>query len=81
MRIPLCLNEQQLLIRDDAVHGKEVCALFFEGERSRINLHETGFESGHIIDPNLGGKEGSGQENPGKPIGSNVVTEVHSFST
>lgn len=76
LRIPLRLNEQQLLVGDDAVHGEEAYALFFEGERSHISLHTTGFDSGHIIDTNLGSKEGSGQESPGEPSGSKKTTDV-----
>jgi Amt family ammonium transporter len=68
LRIPLRLNEQQLMVGDDAVHGEEAYALFFEGERSHISLHATGFDSGHIIDThNLGNHHESGQESPPTP--------------
>ena len=82
LRIPLRLNEPQLPVNNDAVHGEEAYTLFFDGERSHISLHRTGFESGHIIDTNLGSKEESGQESPGKLSGSKMTTEVqvHSFS-
>jgi Amt family ammonium transporter len=75
LRIPLRLNEQQLLVGDDAVHGEEAYALFFEGERSHISLHTTGFESGHIIDTNLGSKEGSGHESPARPSAAKMAVE------
>ncbi|KAJ6096114.1 hypothetical protein N7486_006860 [Penicillium sp. IBT 16267x] len=65
LRVPLRLTEQELLVGDDAVHGEEAYALFFEGERSHISLHHRGLEHGHIIDAhNLGNHEESGQESP-----------------
>ena len=39
-----------MMVGDDAVHGEEAYALFFEGERSHISLHATGLESGHITE-------------------------------
>lgn len=56
LRIPLRMNERQLLVGDDAVHGEEAYALFFEGERSHISLQTTTFGSDHVID---GQPEGS----------------------
>ncbi|KAJ5662002.1 ammonium transporter [Penicillium maclennaniae] len=50
LRIPLRLNERQLLVGDDAVHGEEAYALFFEGERSHISLQTTTFGSDHVIE-------------------------------
>lgn len=36
LRIPLRMSDEQLEIGDDAVHGEEAYALFFEGERSHV---------------------------------------------
>ncbi|KAJ6127133.1 ammonium transporter [Penicillium sp. IBT 18751x] len=60
LRIPLRLNERQLLVGDDAVHGEEAYALFFEGERSHISLQTTTFGSDHVIE---GQGEGSSPGN------------------
>lgn len=48
LRIPLRMSDEHLMVGDDAVHGEEAYALFFEGERSHISLH--GLESGHITE-------------------------------
>lgn len=62
------MNEQQLLVGDDAIHGEEAYALFFEGERSHLSLNTNALESGHIIDSqSMGNAEGSGH---GTPSGS-----------
>lgn len=50
LRIPLRMKEEHLLVGDDAVHGEEAYALFFEGERSHLSLNATALESGHITD-------------------------------
>ena len=36
LRIPLRMSEEHLEIGDDAVHGEEAYALFFEGQRSHV---------------------------------------------
>lgn len=77
LRVPLRLNEQELLVGDDAVHGEEAYALFFEGERSHISLHTTGLESGHIIDAHsIGNHDGSGQETPSTPSAAKVARKL-----
>ncbi|KAH8695592.1 putative ammonium transporter [Talaromyces proteolyticus] len=50
LRIPLRMKEEHLLVGDDAVHGEEAYALFFEGERSHLSLHGTALESGQITE-------------------------------
>lgn len=50
LRIPLRMSDDHLMVGDDAVHGEEAYALFFEGERSHISLHGAGLESGHITE-------------------------------
>ena len=50
LRIPLRMSDEHLMVGDDAVHGEEAYALFFEGERSHISLHGAGLESGHITE-------------------------------
>lgn len=45
LRIPLRMTEEHLLVGDDAVHGEEAYALFFEGQRS--HLVEGDYESSH----------------------------------
>lgn len=65
LRIPLKMQEQQLLVGDDAVHGEEAYALFFEGERSHLSLNPAGLESGHIIEGHsMRSPDGNGQESP-----------------
>lgn len=50
LRIPLRMSDEHLMVGDDAVHGEEAYALFFEGERSHISLHGAGLESGQITE-------------------------------
>lgn len=50
LRIPLRMSEEHLMVGDDAVHGEEAYALFFEGERSHISMHSAGLESGQITE-------------------------------
>ncbi|KUL89442.1 hypothetical protein ZTR_04306 [Talaromyces verruculosus] len=50
LRIPLRMSDEHLMVGDDAVHGEEAYALFFEGERSHLSLHGAGLESGHITE-------------------------------
>lgn len=53
LRIPLRMSDEHLMVGDDAVHGEEAYALFFEGERSHLSLHGAGLESGHITEGQL----------------------------
>jgi ammonium transporter, Amt family len=50
LRIPLRMSDEQLMVGDDAVHGEEAYALFFEGERSHLSLHGAALESGQITE-------------------------------
>lgn len=36
LRIPLRMTDEHLIIGDDAIHGEEAYALFFEGQRSHV---------------------------------------------
>lgn len=50
LRIPLRMSDEHMMVGDDAVHGEEAYALFFEGERSHLSLHGAGLESGQITE-------------------------------
>ncbi|EED20915.1 ammonium transporter, putative [Talaromyces stipitatus ATCC 10500] len=50
LRIPLRMSDEHLMVGDDAVHGEEAYALFFEGERSHLSLHGAGLESGQVTE-------------------------------
>lgn len=77
LRVPLRLSEQELLVGDDAVHGEEAYALFFEGERSHLSLQSTALESGHIIDAQSPrNREGSGQESPSSPNAAKIANKL-----
>ena len=45
LRIPLRMKEEDLTVGDDAAHGEEAYALFFDGERNHAMLHAVDFES------------------------------------
>ncbi|OJJ44261.1 hypothetical protein ASPZODRAFT_71698 [Penicilliopsis zonata CBS 506.65] len=45
LRIPLRMSDEHLMIGDDAVHGEEAYALFFEGERSHMSIHPSDLET------------------------------------
>ncbi|TQB75730.1 hypothetical protein MPDQ_002030 [Monascus purpureus] len=65
LRIPLRMSEDDLLVGDDAVHGEEAYALFFEGERNHVTLHAVGVGS-HSHVPDEGNGSGSGEEQTAK---------------
>lgn len=46
LRIPLRMTEEHLLIGDDAIHGEEAYALFYEGQRTHEHKDDYG-ESGY----------------------------------
>lgn len=65
LRIPLRMSEEDLLVGDDAVHGEEAYALFFEGERNHVTLHAVDVGS-HSHVPDEGNGSGSGEEQTAK---------------
>lgn len=75
-RVPLRMSEEELLIGDDAIHGEEAYAFFYDGQRSHIH-GDTGRsptygdgEMGFIMGqhPNIGGPSGVLHDN-GNEIG------------
>ena len=38
LRIPLRMSDEHLMVGDEAVHGEEAYALFFEGERNHLTI-------------------------------------------
>jgi ammonium transporter, Amt family len=67
LRIPLRMTEEHLLVGDDAVHGEEAYALFFEGQRSHISQADV--ESAHLTEGHsISGAEGGNGESSAKKI-------------
>lgn len=66
LRIPLRMKEADLDIGDDAVHGEEAYALFFEGERSHMSLHAGDMENAAITEGRSiqHPESGNGHESP-----------------
>lgn len=66
LRIPLRMTDEHLEIGDDAIHGEEAYALFFEGQRSHV-YGDMGrsptSESGVVSAPILGMAVGDGNAN------------------
>ncbi|KAJ5711559.1 ammonium transporter [Penicillium malachiteum] len=76
LRIPLRMKEEHLMVGDDAVHGEEAYALFFEGERSHMSLQGAALESGHITDTvSLQNIHKADPQSHGSPSGSAIKAD------
>lgn len=73
LRIPLRMSDEHLMVGDDAVHGEEAYALFFEGERSHRSVqYDT--ESAHItVGRSIPQPERHGSESPVESVGTAVT--------
>lgn len=62
LRIPLRMTDEHLEVGDDAIHGEEAYALFYEGQRNhwKEGDYESGFESRSGVITGVSGKSPEG---------------------
>lgn len=62
LRIPLRMSEEHLAVGDDAIHGEEAYALFYEGQRDHFARedYESGIDSRSGVITGVTGKSPHG---------------------